>query len=72
MPRVIAILVGMSGLAAAVYFVFVHRPPAPVLDGLGNAPDYGLPFGIAIAVVSVLLLAASRRRHDAGDSLSMR
>jgi hypothetical protein len=63
MPRAITILVGVCGLAAAVYLVFFHRPPAPVLEGLGSMPDYGVPFGIAIAVVSVLLLGTVSRRR---------
>jgi hypothetical protein len=61
MPRAIAVLVGICGLVAAAYLVVLHHPPAPVVDGLGGSLDYGVPFGIAIAVVSILLLATPSR-----------
>lgn len=63
MPRAIAILVGICGLAATAYLVFLHHPPAPVVDGLGSSLDYGVPFGIAIAVVSILLLVTAREHR---------
>lgn len=72
MARALAGLVGFIGLFAAAY-LFVHRS-TPSLPAFGNDShlDSSL-FGIAIAVLSILLLvnASPRSEPDAGDSLSI-
>jgi hypothetical protein len=72
MARTLATVVGIVGLMAAAY-LFVHRS-TPALPAFGNDShlDSAL-FGIAISVLSIMLLLNTRPRTepDAGDSLSM-
>ena len=72
MPRLLALLIGLTGLFSAAYLVL--HPTTSVVPTLGKliACDSTL-FGIAIAAVSIGVLLASRQHYDpdAGDTLRM-
>ena len=60
MPRMLGFLAGFSGLALAAYLI-LHRAPQSV--GLETPVPDGALFGIAIGVVSLLVLGTTRSRE---------
>lgn len=72
MPRLLTLAVGIAGLAFAAYLIVFYRAPQPV--GLETPVPDGALFGIAIGVVSLLVLGTTRAREDepsASASMSM-
>ncbi len=72
MPRMLGLLAGISGLALAAYLIVFHRAPQSV--GLETPVPDGALFGIAIGVVSLLVLGTTRTREvepSASASMSM-
>jgi hypothetical protein len=65
MPRSLALVFGVVGLVAAAYLAFHRSTPAL---GVTDRQIDGPLFAIAIAVVSVLLLASARRSDDRAAS----
>jgi hypothetical protein len=62
MSRTLVTLVGIGGLLAAAYLGFVYRATVPALAGASSIepPSFAPMFGVAIAVISLLLLGARR------------
>ena len=60
MPRSIAVIIGIIGLVGAAYLTFHRSQPAL---GVGESQLDGPLFGIAIGLVSILLLASTWRRN---------
>ena len=72
MPRMVSLVTGILGLAVAAYLIVFYR--APQATGLETPVPDGALFGIAIGVVSLLLLGSTRTREtepNASASMSM-
>ena len=70
MPRVLSFVAGIAGLALATYLIVFFRVSQPV--GLETPVSDGALFGIAIAVVSLLVLGTARGREtEPSPSASM-
>ena len=72
MPRMLSLVAGIAGLALATYLIVFFRAPQPV--GLETPVSDGALFGIAIGVISLLILGTTRWREvepSASASMSM-
>ena len=61
MPRLLTAAVGIAGLALSAYLIVFYRAPQPV--GLETPVPDGALFGIAIGVVSLLVVGTLRARE---------
>jgi hypothetical protein len=69
MPRLLGLVAGISGLVLAAYLIVFYRAPQSI--GLETPIPDGALFGIAIGVVSLLVLGTTRRESEPSASASM-